>query len=94
MKALTLLARRWFDRKNGNTYHVVEILIDGVSVHHSPMTYGYDRAYETTAAEWLEANGYLPAGSKRQALWRVCQDAGVKLDSRAVDVPRKGDLAP
>lgn len=59
VKALTLVARRWFQRGPGNTYHTVDIYIDGEPVHASPITYGYDRQYETTAEQWLRANGHL-----------------------------------
>jgi len=83
--------RRWFDRINGNTYHTVEIIIDGEHAHKSVMEYGYERAYMQTAQEWLEANGYLP-GIKHhengggEPLWQYTERQGMKITDTVDDV--------
>ncbi len=60
MTCLSIIGRRWFDRKNGNTYHTAEIVVDGVTVHKTERQYGYGEQYLQTATAWLDVNGYLP----------------------------------
>ena len=53
MKNYTIIGRRWFQRSYGNTYHTVEIYVDGKFIGKSPETYGYGDCYRQTAAEML-----------------------------------------
>lgn len=96
MKSLTVLGRRWFDRRNGNTYHSATIVIDGQKICYIPFCYGYDGAYIDTAAQWLESNGYLSleryANGGREALWGWCSRNGVLFYKNATDVSRRKDL--
>jgi len=48
-KSLTISARRWFDRKAGNTYHSVKIYEGSELIAQVPFAYGYDDAYKLTA---------------------------------------------
>lgn len=96
MKTLTVIGRRWFQRTAGNTYHTVRIIVDGAHVHTSKITYGYEAAYEQTAADWLESQGLItleryPNGGK-ECLWRACERLGIAYTRFADDVSRKKDL--
>lgn len=92
MQSLTLIARRWFDRKAGNTYHSVTVLIDGTEVHTSGMHYGYDRHFEQTALEWLLYSEKVPQSFRDKPLSLACREAGIAFTSNVSDVSRKRDL--
>jgi len=61
MKSLHISARRWFQKTYGNTYHSVNIYIDGQMVHRVPFAYGYGEQWLQTAIDWLRLNGYPDA---------------------------------
>ncbi len=84
--------RRWFDRKNGNTYHSSKIYIDGNFFDRVRPQYGYDDHYITTAFELLQRVGKVEMESSHQAPWRYCQENGINFYSEVADVTRKGDL--
>lgn len=95
--SVTVIGRRWFRRGYGGTYHTAEIIVDGVTVHKTPMQYGYGNQYEETAAQWLEAQGYITrkayASGGHSPLWRVIRDdMGLAWNSQAIDVSRQKDL--
>ncbi len=50
--------RRWFQRSYGNTYHSVDVTIDGKLVFESDRTYGYEDQYRSTACDYLIKAGY------------------------------------
>ena len=50
--------RRWFQKTHGNTYHSVNIFIDGKEVAKLPYQYGYGDQFLQTAWEWLGKNGF------------------------------------
>lgn len=56
----TIIARRWFDRKNGNTYHSCEVYRNGAFIGREPFAYGYDDGYRQTAHEILQNAGIMP----------------------------------
>ena len=59
INSAVIIGMKWFDRPNGNTYHVARIYInDRETVFNSPIEYGYGSAYMTTAAETAIKNGY------------------------------------
>jgi len=86
-----IIGRRWFEKRNGNTYHTAEIFVNGRKVHKLGVSYGGGSMYEQNAVEWLKANGYFPKDAS-PILWHVAQDMGFTKDSGAIDVPRKKDL--
>lgn len=96
VKAITILGRRWFDKVNGNTYHTSQIMVDGVTVHTTPFSYGYGDHYVQSASEWLNANGYVKLGQypngNYKPLWQYCGDNGINFEYSHVDLPRKKDL--
>jgi hypothetical protein len=65
VKHITINARRWFDRKNGNTYHSVEVHANGQFVGDEPFAYGYDDAYLQTAHEILQKAGIYKKTKER-----------------------------
>lgn len=92
MRSLTLIGLRWFDRRAGNTYHTVTIIVDGETVHKSGITYGYGSQYEQTAIAWLAAKGLLPSEENVYPLSLYCRNRGIAFTSQTVDVARKRDL--
>lgn len=97
MKTYHISARRWFDRRAGNTYHSVTIYSDGEIVAASGLTYGYGDHWEQTAAELLEAlpgikprRQYENGGSEPLRLW--AERTGLVYSTECLDVPRKKDI--
>jgi hypothetical protein len=67
-KHLTIIGRRWFEKVNGNTYHSVNVWINGQCVGGVDYEYGYGDQYLQTAQDILEKLGYpsetYPNGNK------------------------------
>ncbi len=91
-KTITLDAKRWFNKSCGNTYHSVNILVNGQQVHQVEFAYGYGQQYEWTARAWLAKNGYLKDIEDNESLWRYCDDHKIHLMQFVSDVGRKKDL--
>jgi hypothetical protein len=97
VETVTILGKRWFDRKNGNTYYTADILVNGRHVHKLPYDYGYGDHYRDEAAKWLIQNGYIqgtknPRTGSYPPLWQLAQAQGIHVEASHVDVPRKKDL--
>lgn len=96
IRSITLFGRRWFERSGGNTYHTVNIYVDGECVHQTMMQYGYDSQYIETAAEWLDEHWALGRehydNGGVEPLWSYCRDRGIEYIAEAADVARKADL--
>lgn len=75
---IVLKGKRWNDT-NGNTYHTVDIYINGDYAQTSPITYGYDFQYEVTAKNILKEQ------------YDIIMD-NCKVISICCDVKRKKDL--
>ena len=58
IRSITIQGRRWMC-SNGNTYHTARVLLNGIDVYQSPITYGYEWEFETTGLEWLRACRHL-----------------------------------
>ena len=54
----TIIGRRWFDRKYGNTYHSVAVYKDGDLIGSVDFAYGYGDQYKQTAYGILQNLGY------------------------------------
>lgn len=72
-KTVMFIARKWFDKINGNTYHSVEIYIDGQFIAKEPFAYGYGEQYKSTGLELLQKHGLLPDSNFNK-------QSGVQLD--------------
>lgn len=55
-----VVVKKWFDKKNGNTYHSVKLYSDNVFIDSEPFIYGYDDQYKVTTYNLLVKNGLLP----------------------------------
>lgn len=97
MQSVVVIGRKWFERTNGNTYHSVEIHVDGEFSHKIPFQYGYGDQWEWTAAQWLEENGHMPgrnhySNGGSEALRLYCERTGIACIRSVTDVQRKKDL--
>lgn len=100
---IVVLGRRWFDKKNGNTYNTVHLIVHGeqdgkryTTEKHLGFEYGYGDHYVDRAADCLVETGYVDlkryTNGAREPLWSYCADLGIKLVRSVVDVAKKGDL--
>ncbi len=93
IRSITVIGRRWRDRKFGNTYHTATIFVNDEEVGRVPFSYGGDSMYEQSASEWLQANGYLPDLGRKNVPLRIrAESLGIKLVRDVSDVARKKDL--
>ena len=95
-RSITVSGRKWTD-SNGNTYHTATIYADGVEVASVPFTYGYDSAFEDSAARAMEEAGMMPGrehhkNGSSEAPWRYFERNGIKYRAEAIHVTRKKDL--
>lgn len=58
-KHVVIRGRRWFERVNGNTYHSVEVYVNGKLIGYEPFAYGYGSQFLETAKDILAENGYI-----------------------------------
>ena len=87
--------RRWFDRRNGNTYHSVKAWADGAFLMDCQFSYGYGDQYMQTVQGQLETQGWKFerwANGIKQSLSDYCVDHGIRLVCDVADVGRKADL--
>lgn len=92
IKKVEVYGRRWWCRGPGNTYHSVQILVDGQHVATIDFVYGAGDQYMWTARDWLSRNGYLMAHDHREPLWRIAEKQGFQFVQDVMDVKRKRDL--
>lgn len=57
VKNIVISGKRWFDSVNGNTYHSVDVYVNGVHVAREPYEYGYGEQYIQTAHRLLQEKG-------------------------------------
>lgn len=94
---ITIIARRWFDRINGNTYFSAVGVINGTQVVNIEFEYGYGNHYEDRIYQELEKAGYCPdvehyINGGREAFWQYCNRKGITRYVTHSDVNRKKDL--
>ena len=90
MTMLTVIANKWFEKVNGNTYHSCEVYIDNRLIKREPFTYGYGEQYLQTALEILHEAGIA---TEYNILWKYQESIGrdnclIKVN----EVSRKKDL--
>lgn len=85
----TIIARRWFQKTYGNTYHSVEVFGDNGLIGRCPFTYGYGEHYLQTAHKILWEAGCCP-----KDYHKFTQEVRNKAEYNVVctDVGRKKDL--
>ena len=96
---ITIIGRRWFEKTNGNTYHSVNVYVDGEQVHRIDCSYGYGGQYRHNAFQWLHKNGYFPEyeenhdqGSISYPATYWLEEHGYKVIDEVTDIQRKRDL--
>lgn len=92
IKSLTIIGKRWFQRGPANTYHTVEVIIDGLPVYNPPIVYGFGDHYEQTAFDWLKTCGLVDGITKPMRIWAEDEGRGIIYTSRVSDVTRERDL--
>jgi len=65
IKNLVILARRWNDRKYGNTYHSVKVYVNMNLIGIVKFRYGYEQAFMQTAFDIVQKNNYWPNTGKQ-----------------------------
>jgi hypothetical protein len=88
VQSITVIARRWFQRLYGNTYHSCLVLVNGKELGSVDFTYGYEDHYLQTAVEILNKHD-IPAS---YPLSRYCRENGIAYSPVVTDVQRKKDL--
>ena len=54
----TIVAKRWFQKSFGNTYHSCEVFHNSKSIGQVPYTYGYGEQYRQTAHQIMVDAGH------------------------------------
>jgi hypothetical protein len=90
-KTITILAREWFDKVNGNSYFAGEIYFDNIEVAAMPFQYGYGEHYIQMAADLLNKQGLLKI-DENAPLWRHCKENGIALLTSKQENCLKRDL--
>jgi len=69
-KKFTVIAKKWFDKVNGNTYHSVRCIRhkDG-KVIAAPFQYGYGDSYRQTAIQAMIEAKFIPKKYKKDGLF-------------------------
>ena len=62
---MVVFGRKWLDRKYGNTYHAVCVVV-GEGTYFSEVTYGYENQFLQTAKELIAKKG-IEAGEITQS---------------------------
>lgn len=65
MKNVTIVGKRWFDKKNGNTYFSSRIFINNKLIKTIPMSYGYGDQFEQVSIQYLQENGIIKSNLLR-----------------------------
>lgn len=89
IKSIDINAKRWFRQ---NTYHTVNIVLnyglkDELELN-TPIEYGYDRQYETTA---INAINEILGDDKIDSFYQL-RELNILVQSSHIDVKRKKDL--
>ena len=54
-KKFYVLGGKWFDKINGNTYHVAKIMDEEGKVYYTNYQYGYGNSYYYSAKEFIKS---------------------------------------
>jgi hypothetical protein len=92
VKSITIIGRRWFGRRNGNTYCSSTIIVDGTVAGRTGPEYGYGTYYEQAAWQELGRLGLTPDRNEGEPPWQYCQRKGIAYHASASDVARERDL--
>lgn len=91
---LSIVGRRWFNRRVGQSFHAVDVYLNDQLIGQSGVVYGYDNAYMQTGIEIAIANGKLPPLGDREPPWQWAERIGLTINYLVDDVRRRRDLTP
>lgn len=83
-------ARRWFDKKWGNTYHSVQVTDRNTLIGEIPFAYGYGESYLQSAHKILQDSGYFT--KSYDDFLQYMRNNRNKFYVTVADVQRKKDL--
>lgn len=89
-QSVVVIAKRWFDRKNGNTYFSAVGIVDGETKARIEFDYGYGDAYLWSVFSELNRLGITDSGNTPPSLY--CRENGINLVIHVSEVSRKRDL--
>jgi hypothetical protein len=99
IESLIIIAKRWFDKKGGNTYHSCAVIVNGKEIGYNKFTYGYGECYLQTALEILQKNNYFNTREKYNNGYSKDYESFMELKRNhditliyLTDVPCKKDL--
>lgn len=102
ISAIQLLAKRWFQKSYGNTYHSIKLSIiykDGSTEQlQSGKHYGYGDQWNQTALDLfakhfdIDVPKYENGQKKFSYLTTLCRELLIPIQSEALDVSREKDL--
>jgi hypothetical protein len=88
---INITGKRWFQKSYGNTYHSVQVSIDGKPIASAEYAYGYGDHYRQTALELI--NDYLGTNYSYNELFHSRdRPKNLTVIADVIDVPRKKDL--
>ena len=94
--SITILAREWFDKVNGNSYFSAQVYINGKRVLNLPFQYDYGDQYAQAAKEELMDMGVInikkSANGTSQPLWLYCKNNGIDLIADKAENQLKRDV--
>lgn len=83
MKTISVQAKEWFDKVNGNSYFSALITVDaGLATERLlklPFQYGYDNHYLDVTLTALKDAGLAPESEESIVLWRFCKENNIEL---------------
>ena len=97
MESIIIIGKEYFDAINGNSYHTSEVIVDGVVIGKSLVSYGYGDHYLQTAIEVLKSKDYLKdlvkyKNGSSEALYQYCDRKGIKLITRKIEGLKRKQL--
>lgn len=101
LKSVEILARRWFQKSCGNTYHSCQVTVNGETLPKVQFAYGYGDQYLQTALSLLQSNGFFPKTEDRLSSgvskdtndwYEWMRNNREKLSVLCFDVTRKKDM--
>jgi len=91
INSLNIVARRWFQKTYGNTYHSVKVYVND-EILTVPFAYGYDNHFFQTAQDLLDKAGYDTKLSENGSLGTLHLREVLGGTYSVTDVSRKKDL--
>lgn len=92
---IEVIARRWFDSHNGNTYHSVQVSVNGEVIAVENFQYGYDSHYLQTAWDliWAKFRPCEGIDNDSQKFFPWKAKGFYNVSETVSDVARRKDLA-